>query len=83
MGTVTHLSVSDQIVSVLFDDPSIGHVLHIDGVHEPIDIERMDHTFTYCGSRVVRRAFPLMPCWACTIHKVQGNTYKKIVIDIG
>ena len=32
--------------------------------------------------QVTRRQFPLTPCFACTIHKVQGLTLDEIVVDM-
>ena len=45
--------------------------------------DQVRHTFLYKGRAIVRFTFPLVQCWACTIHKVQGMTLENIVIDIG
>ena len=67
---------------VLFDDASVGLVKGSVG-HEPIAIELFSSSFIFHGRSVVRQAFPLVPCWACTIHKVQGMTFEKVVADLG
>ena len=68
-------------IYVLFDVESVGRVIDIPG-HEAIEIERTDCPYLYLGRKIVRRAFPIMLCWACTVHKVQGMSFDKIVIDI-
>ena len=87
MGLVSgfHYQGSQVVcIQVLFDDPMIGRLQQNKGVsHEPIDIELFDHTYLLYGRKIVRRSFPLIPCWACTIHKVQGMTFGRIVVDIG
>ena len=52
-------------------------------LHQPIPISHIQHTFQFRGRSIVRSAFPLVQCWACTIHKVQGMTLQNIVVDIG
>lgn len=52
-------------------------------VIHPLKLTFFNHTFISHGKKIVRRAFPLIACWAYTIHKVQGMTFQKIVIDIG
>ena len=70
-------------VNVRFDDPLIGRTFQKSTVHDTIQICPILHTFVYKGRSIVRKAFPLSPCWACTIHKVQGLSLDKAVIDIG
>ena len=86
MGSVHSFQFTNNKISavlVLFDDPSVGHINTQMHSHEPIPIGFMQHTFLYYGRSIVRSAIPLIQCWACTIHKVQGMTLDNIVIDIG
>ena len=85
MGSVVDFQMSgSKVVSVLvlFDDPAVGLVSGMTG-HEPIAIEQVTSSFLYHGRSIVSLAFPLVPCWACTIHKVQGMKFDKVVADIG
>ena len=85
MGTVISFHYEGRRVTsvmVLFDDASVGRVKGSVG-HEPIAIELFSSSFIFHGRSVVRQAFPLVPCWACTIHKVQGMTFEKVVADLG
>ena len=69
-------------VNVLFDDPSVGRVLNIDG-HDFISVRRVEFSYILCGRNVVRSQFPLTLSWACTIHKVQGLSLTNVVVDLG
>ena len=85
MGIVTSVNYEGKYItsiSVLFDDESVGRLTNVKG-HQPISIERIDHEYMYHGRTMIRRQFPLMQSWACTIHKVQGMTFDKIVVDVG
>lgn len=33
-------------------------------------------------AEIIRHQFPLILCWATTIHKVQGLTLEEIVVDM-
>ena len=87
IGTVHSFEYSENDISsihVLFDDRTVGLTnINIPTVHLPIPISQVRHTFLYKGRAIVRFTFPLVQCWACTIHKVQGMTLENIVIDIG
>ena len=37
----------------------------------------------YLGRTIIGEQFPLVPCWATTIHKVQGTTLKEAVLSLG
>ena len=86
MGCVHNmLRNSDGIVSsvfVLFDSPEIGRISSINS-HQAVEITRITHTYTLHGRFITREQFPLVPCWACTVHKVQGATLQQVVIDLG
>jgi len=69
-------------VNVLFDDPSVGRVLKIDG-HDFISVRRVEFSYILCRRNVVRSQFPLTLSWACTIHKVQCLTLTNVVVDLG
>ena len=70
-------------VNVIFDDPQVGRILQIANLSNAISIDKIRHTFIYCGRHIVRTQFPLKLAWACTIHKVQGLSLDKVVINLG
>ena len=70
--------------NVLFDDKDVGRLLKsLPDVCSSIGIQRIEHHFTICGRHIVRKQFPLILAWACTIHKVQGLSFCKLALDIG
>lgn len=91
MSTVKTISCTESgyvcRVSVLFDDPyiglSAGSSAHSLSSYETIYIESFGHVFIYNGRSIVRQAFPLVLCWACTFQTVQGLTLDTCSIDLG
>lgn len=84
MGYVERLELDaeNQYIHVKFDDSDIGRIFQ-DRETNAIPIERINQEF-YCNGRIIiREQFPLLPCWACTIHKVQGASLKQAVISLG
>lgn len=86
MGYIHSFEISDsgvvQTVNILFDDPCVGRVLRISGCSY-ISIERVEYSSIINGRSVITCQFPLTLSWACTIHKVQGLSLSKVVIDLG
>lgn len=89
MGTVYSFTwIGEEIteINVLFDDRNVGRLhqsLLNNGTCSSISIEKFEHHFKVCGRHIVREQFPLIPAWACTIHKVQGLSFCKLALDIG
>lgn len=70
-------------VSIKFDDDTIGtRVKDSDGL---VEIAPVSATFqaTKGYGDVERRMLPLILSWAVTVHKLQGTTLNKAVIDLG
>lgn len=42
-----------------------------------------EHIYYMICRSIVIKTFPLIPSWACTIHKVQGMTLSQVSIDLG
>ena len=81
-------STTGKVVSIniVFDDSTIGHCAVSSGLpldNDAISIEQIHHEFIMSGRHIIRVQFPLTLCYACTIHKVQGMSVEKIVVDIG
>ena len=74
-------------VLVKFHDPHVGHIHSIQvpgcdsGAVEIMPISAK--FFTQPGVTLQRTQLPLLPCWAATIHKVQGLSLDAAVIDFG
>lgn len=69
-------------IFVQFDDESIGRMFY-NTEHEGIGIEQISQEYYYHGRSIYRIQFPLLPAWACPIHKVQGISTDKIVVSLG
>lgn len=80
------------IVYIKFDDSSIGkkaRQVHSTSPEDNIDpswtpIEKRKEQFT-CGDKgsitILRHQFALVPAEAITIHKAQGQSYEKVVVE--
>ena len=77
-------------IYVKFDDETVGRKqMNSDNFakqHKCVPIKRHAVDIKICKSKpsspVIKRAqFPLMLAWACTVHKVQGNQFQKIVVS--
>ena len=76
------LSKVPSSIYIKFDDQCIGRLFYSEE-YDAIEITRITQEFCYQGHSICRTQFPLLPAWACTIHKVQGCTLNKVVADIG
>ena len=74
-------------IYVKFDNPSIARSLRNLTDHQYREaILKRPITANFYGKFNVhwsRTQLPLTPCWATTVHKVQGITLSHAVIDIG
>ena len=85
MGFVQHIEYENAQpirIFVRFDDESIGRMFLI-SEHNAISIERISQEFYSEGLSIFRIQFPLLPAWATSIHKIEGITCEKIVVDLG
>ena len=75
-----------QNVLVKFHDPRVGRIsrVSVEGDAEAVPIEPVTAKFYGReGVTLQRTQLPLLPCWAATIHKVQGLSLDAAVIDLG
>ena len=75
-----------QNVLVKFHDPRVGCIsrVSVEGDAEAVPIEPVTAKFYGReGVTLQRTQLPLLPCWAATIHKVQGLSLDAAVIDLG
>ena len=89
-GIVTNIEYEESgahkpsAILVKFDDTCVGKIYSDSTVQEAIPIAMCSAKFYgKCGTIFKRTTFPLMLCFACTCHKVQGLTLENAVIDIG
>ncbi len=74
-------SVVDRIW-INFDDKSSGIPLKDPNVNNTVPLEKIDCEFLYKGRYITRTQFPIIPCWSVTIHKAQGQTVNKAVVNV-
>lgn len=48
-----------------------------------LKLQRVRWIFQCQGTRIYRYQFPIELAWATTIHKSQGITFQRVVIDLG
>ena len=74
-------------VLVKFHDPRVGriHSIPVPGCDcEAVEIRPiLTKFFAQQGVTLQQTQLPLVPCWAATIHKVQGLSLDSAVIDLG
>ena len=83
MGAVAHVDLVANIIYVKFDDESIGRLLQRSDIRNAVPIVVIEHNYMMGGRKITRKQFPLMLCWACTIHKIQGTSLDKAVVYLG
>ena len=78
------------MIYIKFDDKLVGKKqINSDNYakqHNCVPIERFATDIEICKSKpsspvIKRTQFPLMIAWACTVHKVQGNQFRQIVVS--
>ena len=70
-------------ICVKFNDSHFEELLKNSNHKNAIPIEPITQEFYSHGRIIVRLNFPLVPCWACTIHKMQGLSLQHCVTNIG
>jgi hypothetical protein len=76
-------------IFVQFDDPRVGRMFRIQAGEEvqsegPVRIEPVVARFKGTnGASLTRRQYPMCLAWALTIHRVQGLSLDRAVIDLG
>ena len=75
-------------VSVWFDNPDVGRLWResqgIVDEHAPVAISRTSSAFTVQSGRMLQRTqFALSLAWAVTVHKTQGLSMDRAVLDLG
>ena len=91
VGIITSIEFSTpdmsfpSVIFIKFDKPSIGKVTckGENRIQSPISIFPIEHKFLYAGGEIVRKQYSIILAWACTIHKVQGLSLDRAVVDIG
>lgn len=85
-GVVTHIQPSQnesilQSVSVKFNNSELipSHVCSING---SVQICMYKQEFLSGGRFIIREIFPISPCWAATVHKVQGLSLDEAALSL-
>ena len=72
-------------ISVLLDNCTVGRMTRNSTEHAPTVLRQVTSTFKSRNGklRLERHQYPIVLAWAVTIHKVQGLSLDRAVMDLG
>uniref|UniRef100_A0A8W8LNQ3 DNA helicase Pif1-like 2B domain-containing protein n=1 Tax=Magallana gigas TaxID=29159 RepID=A0A8W8LNQ3_MAGGI len=76
-----------EYIVLQFDDEHIGNNYRIRNTTQPCDdkcvpFRILSQKVQYKTGYITRFQFPFTLSWACTIHKVQGQTFKEVAVSL-
>ena len=81
IGLVTHVnSTNSGNIHVKFDNCTIGKRFQSSHYSNAIPITQYTQEYLYQGRFINRIQFPLVTCWATTVHKIQGVSLDSAVV---
>lgn len=84
IGEVTHIhtneTASNNFITVRF--PHVNLPSCLSDVPHHVNIEKFNQEYLYKGRFIVRQNFPVITCWATTIHKVQVCLLKVLPLQL-
>ena len=78
LGTYVDIDFAEDLTAkplriyVKFNDFHIGQLIQNSSHRNAIPIEPIIQEFYANGRIIIHVNFPLIPCWECTVHKMQG-----------
>jgi len=83
----THIELQNNRLQsqiyVSFDDRNVGTTYQSRSYENNIPISTFTQEYFYLWRYIDRIQFPLTPCWACNVHKLQGISVDSAVVYLG
>lgn len=85
MGAISNIQWPALRDEQLYEELTELVYVKFDDIQKPIIIRPIAAQFNGIRGfrKIERKMFPLILCWAVTIHKLQGITFDKAVVNLG